>query len=358
CMPGPSDNLNTAFTQRLTITINRWLDANLLDLFSSHHPVFYRLRERGNIVAGGLGVNLIEPIFYPSTTGPQVAGVTDSWNPITHSETGNISAAQYTPAEYLLPVSISDYDLDLQGSDTMKVNYAESIMKISVAKFLEKLNSDIWAAEGVTGSDGSSRTTLGSLRTYFNGGGSSTTSLGTPAAISEQLVAAVGSAPLTSVGGIQRNAANAAYWCTPLINPGSAATISLEIVNNIISAATRNNDVPDLVILPRKRYDTFMSILQGYQRYTESKLADAGFEAMRYRGADIIFDDNVPTAAPGYNIFAINTKYLKLRCKTMKPQFVMVTDPQRPIRAWLARWVGQLTSGNLGRVHCRHCNIA
>ncbi len=361
-----SDNLNSNFNSRLTMTINKWVDHHLIDLFISHNPLFFRMREKGNIEAGGMGVQLIEPIMYPYGDGPTPIGVTDSWSTsVTHSETGNTTAAAYTPAEYLLPVSASEYDMDLQGSETAKVNYLESVMKINIAKFISKLNLDLWALEGTAGTDGSLRTRIGSIRTYVNGGGGSTTGApganagNEPVPIAEQLVAGVGSAPVLTPGGINRNASGAAYWCSSLINPGTAATLSLQILNNVISAATRNNDTPDITIMPRLKYDLLLSILQGYQRFpNESKLADVGFDAVRYRNTDVIWDDNCPTAVPGNNIFALNSDYLKLRCKTMKPLFTRVFDPQRAILAWLARWVGQITSGHLGRVHARHCNIA
>ena len=150
-----TDTLNSNFNSRLTMTINKWVDHHLIDVFISHNPLFFRMREKGNIEAGGLGVQLIEPVMYPSGNGPTPTGVTDSWSTsVTHSETGNTTAAAYTPAEYLLPVSASEYDMDLQGSETAKVNYLESVMKINIAKFISKLNLDLWAAEGTAGTDG------------------------------------------------------------------------------------------------------------------------------------------------------------------------------------------------------------
>ena len=96
-----------------------------------------------------------------------------------------------------------------------------------------------------------------------------------------------------------------------------------------------------------------MSILQGYQRNKSGGLADAGFESMKFRGADVVMDDHCP---PKTFLF-INTKYIKLRCASMAPKFELKPDPHRTITNWNARWVGQITSGHLGRVHSRHANI-
>ena len=52
--------------------------------------------------------------------------------------------------------------------------------------------------------------------------------------------------------------------------------------------------------------------MQDLQRYSDSKMASAGFENLKYKSAPIIFDDNVNFGLTGETVFFLNTKYLYL----------------------------------------------
>jgi len=342
--------INPNWNELATTTLNLWVSRNFANLFTSHKPLWYRLRANQNIVTGGLGVKALEPLMYPTTTGPTLEGVTDPYIEMTPSATTGATNAEYSWCEKRLSVSIEELIMDQQGSDTMKINYLNDFVKnISMKKFLEGLNADLWAAEGAAGSDGSSRARLGSIRTYLNRG-VGTDGGAIPPALAEQTGTAIGTTPLGSPGNINRATNGNAYWSTPVNSTTVAAgSITQKALNNIISLAVCDPDAPDLLVTTRGNFDEILSILQGYQRFPNSALADAGFDAVRYRSCDLVFDQNCPAS----NIFCINTKYIKLRCNSMQPVFTEKPDPHRSIFNWNARWVGQITSGNLGRVHSR-----
>lgn len=342
--------LNPNFSELATVTLNRWASRKFADVYTSHCPLWMKIRMRGNVMEGGFGISILEPLKYPVASGPQPQGITDPYNQLTPSETTGWTAAQYTPAEYVLDVSIPEYNVDLQGSETERINHLQSVMEVSMDKFLNRLNVDLWAAEGANGSGGNLRSVIGSVRTYFNRGSTASADGGaSPASLSNQIGTATGTSPVTTVGGIDRTSANGgSYWCTPLFTT-TVSTITLGKLNNVISLAIRNADSPDLIVTTRANYDSIMEILQGYQRFEKSALADAGFDAMRYRSCDIVFDDNCPAT----NLFVMNTKYLNFRALSMKPRFKAKDDPYRQIYHWEARMVCQLTSGHLGRVHSR-----
>lgn len=355
--------LNSNFNELATTTLNLWGSRQFANIFTGHNPLWYMLRKRQNIQQGGLGIKVLEPLQYYDTSGPQVEGVADPYSQLTPMDTTGWTNAEYAWCEKRLSVSIPELIMDQQGSETQRINYLNTVKDISMKKFMEALNTDLWAAEGAAGSDGSSRLTLGSLRTYLNRGGTATTNTSNSYVLTEQLYnanaqpggAAVGTTPLTKVGNIERNVANGGLWCTPVANPASTDTLTIAKMNYLYNLAVRDTDHPDLIVMGRGNFGDFMAIYQGYQRFVgnDSGLADAGFESIRFRGADVIFDDKCPTL----NIFAINTAYLKLRCASMAPQFKEKPDPHRTILNWNARWVGQISSGHLGRAHARHAKI-
>lgn len=352
--------INSNFSEQATTTLNLWASKNFANLLTGHNPVFFRMRKNGNVQTGGLGIKALEPVMYFDPTSPVVEGVTNPYNELTPSETKGFSAAEYEWCEKLMSVSIPALTMDQQGSETRKINHLNAIKDSAMKTFNETLASELWRAEGAVGSNGSTRQYLGSLRTYINRGGTLTTWTGLTPTVTEQVYnggvapggAAVGTSPLTLVGNIERNRAEGGIWCSPVQYPGSDATLTLANLNYTYNLAVRDNDSPDLIITNRTNFGELMSILQGYQRYTDSALADAGFQSIRYIGADVVFD----ARCPAKTIFCLNTKYLKLRCESMQPKFEFKPDPYRPILNWQARWVGQLTMNDPAR-SSRHARI-
>lgn len=57
---------------------------------------------------------------------------------------------------------------------------------------------------------------------------------------------------------------------------------------------TRGKSTPDLIVTTPALYGEFEASLVAQQRFTSAKLADAGFEALKFHGADVIFDENCP----------------------------------------------------------------
>lgn len=365
---------NSSFDGKLVNTIATWLSSNFSDVFLGNNALFTKLRMMGNVKTGGFGTSMVEPILFPDASGggPQVTGVVDPYAELNQSALTGKTAANYIAAEYLIPVSVAQYDLDQQGSDTTKVELVQGEFENAMNRFTSKLNLDLWA-DPITANSVGSRSALASLLAYFNAGTAASTGGGVPDALSEQkgnrgVCNATTETLQTTIGGIQRAAAGAAYWCTPIIN--ASDTLTFQIMSKIYSLGVRNNDHVDLIVLHRDSFDKLMALVtvgggNGGQFFQSSKLADAGFDAIRFRGADIVMDDSVPTTCYlngastqyGYNILAMNTSQMKLRAKSMKPD-MQPHDDQRPLKVWTGRWLGQITSKNLGRAGgVRHVNI-
>ena len=363
---------NANFDNRLAATANLWLKNEFENLFIRNNALFVRLRQQNNVKIGG--IKMVEPIMFPAAGGNTAIGVSSAYTAITQTATAQNTAAEFVPAEYLMPISVEEYDLDMQVAETEKVNWVQGILQINIEKLLVAIEADLWGAEETANNNGSSRTKLASLRQFLNAGTAGTVTAGVePAELAEQLgnrgVCSTTSATLiTSVGGIDRATTGGGYWCTPILNTSQA--MGFLAMQNLLSATRNGARHADLIILHKDMFDKLANLAanqggNGGQYYQGSKLGDLGFEALRFGGADIITDDRCPTksylngttTAYGYNAFAINTKYLNLRAKTMKPQ-IRPVDDARAIKVWTARMVLQMTSGHLGRVHGRHVYLA
>src|SRR5215831_2624069 len=130
--------LNARFDNLTMLTIDRWMDSNWADDFTTHNPLLMRIFERGNFVRGGNGYWWNLPIYYPVASGPQVIGVTEDFNDLPEAtETGGKTMASFKPAQFAMKFGVREYDLDAQGSETEKLNLVQSEMMIENAKCRE-----------------------------------------------------------------------------------------------------------------------------------------------------------------------------------------------------------------------------
>lgn len=363
---------NTNFDGTLATTAPGWIADTFEDMISSNNPFFAMLLEDGEGQVDELGQKAVHPFMFPSTTGPQTAGVVSGYDAVTKANTGGLTAAEYAWAEYYNVLAIEQLDIDKNSGKAQKVNLVKGVLKKGLLDFHEKLNADLWAYPENTNSAGA-RSQLCSIQTLINGGTSATTAgSATPLprtlqTLARAVVVATGTSAVTTVGGVPRAAAGAAYWCPNVINTADSFSVNVLSAGN--TAASRRKDKPNLIVVTNAVYDRIATLASvggssGGRIYSDSKLANLGFNAFRFGDADIITDDMIPEAcfasgtatAKGHNIFWINMKYLSLQYKSLKPEVTPLTD-DRPIKSWGVRWVGQVTSGNLGRVHTRHVNV-
>lgn len=354
-----TSSINASFDNLATKTINRWMRDNYADAFTSHHPILAKMLDKGKIVKGGAGYQWYEPFEYPDWVGPAVVGVTSGYQDLPEAtETGGFTMAGFTPAQFAILFAVETYDINAQGSETERINHVGSVMDKSKKKFFEFFQSQLWGAEGAAGSNGIARDTLGSLRTYLNGGGVAPPASANPQPKTAQLTAAVGTTPLTTIGGVDRTVSGGAYWCPNLYNPTTAATPTMNLFNTLYTTCTRGTDHPDIVFVDEALYNFMMTTLQSQQRFTQGRLAELGFESFTWRGAEVVFDDGVPFADNQHQCFMLNMDYINLRYLSLQPQFELSLEPRKRTKQWVGEQTMQLTSSHLGRVHARHYRIA
>jgi hypothetical protein len=75
------------------------------------------------------------------------------------------------------------------------------------------------------------------------------------------------------------------------------------------------NDQPTIIITSQQGYEKYESLLTSNIRYTDTDMADAGFQNLMFKGAPITFDAAISTgnaAAGAQPMYMLNTKYLQL----------------------------------------------
>lgn len=122
----------------------------------------------------------------------------------------------------------------------------------------------------------------------------------------------------STVGRINR--ATDAYWQAK-VTDGSAATKGLiSAMRTMYNDVSEGNDHPTNLLTVQAVYENYEALLQPQIRYTDTKMADAGFQNLLFKGAPIAWDrfadygktaGSVATAETP--IWFLNMKYLALR---------------------------------------------
>ena len=118
-----------------------------------------------------------------------------------------------------------------------------------------------------------------------------------------------------TVGGINR--ANFSFWRNQTYDAstdgGTAATSSniQSYMNALYLKTSRGSDHTDLIMADSVYYALYWGSLQAIQRITDSKSADAGYETLKFKGAEVVYEDN--DGIPASHMYFLNTDYLHFR---------------------------------------------
>lgn len=153
-----------------------------------------------------------------------------------------------------------------------------------------------------------------------------------------------------TVGGIDR--ASYSFWQNQVYDAstdgGTAATSSniQSYMNSLYLETIRGTDHTDLIIADANYYGLFWGSLQANQRFENAKMAEAGFQSLRFAGADVVYEDN--NGMPSNHMYYLNTDYLFLRYaprRLFKPLERMQSINQDAI-VQLITFAGNLTCSN------------
>jgi hypothetical protein len=116
---------------------------------------------------------------------------------------------------------------------------------------------------------------------------------------------------------------------------------------SIYNTISVGNDQPTIIITTQALYEAYEALLEGQIRYTDTDVADGGFQNLLFKGAPVTFDD----AATAGQMMFLNTKYLQLVAHSdvwFKPTpFVRPTNQDAVFSQLLC--YGQLTCSNRAR---------
>jgi hypothetical protein len=302
---------NSSFDEILTTTLRNYIP-KLTDNIFSARPLFYALTNGQTIRRISGGSQIIVPIIYGTNSTAASYSGTDT---IAVTAQTGISAAEYDWGQYAATVTISGIEEAKNNGEAQIIDLLEGKIFQTQETIIENMNTMFWA-DG-TGNGGKD----------WNG-----------------LALIVGGTGVT-LGGIDPLGAGNSWWASTEVNQGGAITVaSMATIYNTVSVG---NDQPTIGLTTQTLYEKYEALLESQIRYTDTDMADGGFQNLLFKGCPVTFDG---AAASGQFLF-LNTKYLQLVAHSdvwFKPTpFVRPTNQDAVFSQLLC--YGQLTCSNRAR---------
>lgn len=313
---------NVNFNNLLATTLeNR--TGTLADNVTKNNAILYRLDKRGNRKPVDGGSKIVEELEYGESDYTWYSG----YDTISTTNPEVFTAAEYDFKFLAAPVGCSGEELLKNSGKERVIDLMESKIKNAEKTLRNQMSAGIYS-DG-TGSSGKQLTGLKAL---------------------------VADDPTSgTVGGINRATTGNEFWRnhSKVITSASDALTTATIyaaMNKAYLACSRGMDKPDLIVADDYLYSLYEASLVPQQRFTSAELADAGFQNLKFKGADVIYDGGMGGFCPEKHMYFLNTEYLKLRPHKER-DFRLIGDRNRvainqdAIYAIIG-WAGNLTMSN------------
>lgn len=311
----PSPGLDEIVTTTL-----RYRSGKLRDNMSKNIALLSRLQDKENIAPVSGGRSIVEELEYAENS---------TFMYYSGDETLNVGSSDvFTSAEYEWK----------QAAVAVKINGLELLKNSGREKVIDLLEARIKNAE---------KTMLNNLSTgvYSDGTGTGGKQIG-------GLQLLVSDAGTGTVGGI--NSSTYSFWQNAVYDfsangvAASALTIQ-DAMNSLYLSISRNRDVPDLIVADNTYFGYYWKSLQAIQRVTDDKMASAGFQTLKFMGADVVYDGGFSGTAPSAHMYFLNTNYIKFRPHRDRNMVPMNPDRfsvNQDAMVKLIGWAGNLTCSN------------
>jgi hypothetical protein len=268
---------NSTFTEMVTTTLREHPTA-VADNLSDHNALYRRMKTKGNIKALDGGYEIVRPLDYAENSTFQRYSGFDTLN-IQASD--GLSAAKYDWVQSAVHVVANGRELRQNAGKNQLIGLASSRTKTAMRTAANNMSVDIYSSGSLSNQMGG----LGHL-IQTDGGG--------------------------TVGGIVSTTYT--FWKNQFLEMTDTPSKSTmkTWMNKVWLLCVRGADKPDLLVASHDFYSFYWESLQDLQRYADSDKATAGFNALKFVSADIIFDSNSNFSTTAEKIYYLNTDYLEL----------------------------------------------
>lgn len=290
------------------------------DAVSINSALMYRLKEKGKVRPFSGGRTIVEEVEYAeNSTYLRYNG----FEPLNIQPSEVVTAAEFQIKQAAMAVTISGLEQLMNSGKEQIIDLMEMRVSNAEKSFVNNLTRDMYSDGTATGGK-----QIGGLRS---------------------LVADTG---LGTVGGISSDSWS--FWRNQIYDFSSnsataSATTIQNAMNNLYVRLIRNRDKPDLIVADNTYWLFYLQSLQSIQRITNSKLAEAGFENLKFMSADVVLDGGLNGAAPSAHMYFLNTDFIHWRPHRDRDMVPLGGD-REPVNqdavVRLMAWAGNMTVSN------------
>lgn len=276
---------SSVFTEMVTSTDRTW-GSKVTDNVSDHNALLRIMKKKGNIKTVGGGYEIAEPIEWAeNSTYQRYAG----YDQLTTDASDILTSVKYPYQQIALHVTASGREIRMNMGKERMIALVDTRKKNALRTAANQFSVDMY-------SDGSLTNQVGGLANLIQTDGEGT-------------VGGIASATYTFWKNKFREMTGTNLAATP--NVANAVSMKGDM-NQLWLGLNRGADKPDLIVMSHDFYSLFEVGEQDKQRYGNEDLAKAGFSTLKYKGVDVVFDDNTNFGTTSEKAYFLNTDYLYL----------------------------------------------
>ena len=283
---------NPTFTSFFSSTIRNYRK-KLVENLMGHNALFWQLNQRGFVSEDKGGRSIVVPLMYgQNDTVQSYAG----WDLLDVTPQEGFTSAEFDWKFIAGTVTISGEEEFKNSGDKVRIfNLLEAKIRQLELSMQLTMNAQLYA--------------VGTA----NGGKDLT---GLAAAVED-------GAAWGTYGGIDRNVAANSWWRNKFIAfdtfgggaskfheayATSSSVKGIAAMRNLYNSCSIGNSSPTLIITKQVIYEAYEADAEGKkQRVTDTKMYDAGFQNLLFKGTPMIFDED----ADAESVLMLNSEYLK-----------------------------------------------
>lgn len=276
---------STVFTELVTTTDRTWAN-KITDNVSKHNALLNRMKRRNKIKSISGGYEIAEQIDYAENSTYQRYSGYDALNT---NASDVLTTVKYPLQQIALHITASGSELRKNSGKEQMINLVEARKENARRTAANQFSIDVY-------SDGSLTNQINGLANLIQTNGEGV------------------------VGGI--DASTWTFWQNQFkemtgtdnaASPSSANAASMKAdMNDLWLSLNRGADKPDLIVMTHDLFALYELGLQELQRYASADEGMVGFGALKYKSADVVFDDNTNFDTTDELAYFLNTNYLYL----------------------------------------------
>ena len=277
---------SSVFTEMVTTTDRSW-GSKVTDNVSNHNALLNIMKKKGKIKTVSGGYEIAEPIEYAENATYQRYSGYDS---LDTSASDVLTSVKYDWQQVALHVTASGKEIRMNmGSKERMINLVKARKDNALRTAANNFSIDLYSSGALTNQ-------IGGLANIIQTNGEGT-------------VGGIVSGTFT----FWKNQFKEMTGTNLAASPSATNAASMKAdMNNLWLSLNRGADKPDLIVMSHDFYALFELGEQQLQRYADAEMAQAGFQTLKYKSANVIFDDNTNFSTTNERAYFLNTDYLYL----------------------------------------------